>query len=86
MAESGFPGFDVTDAFGILAPAGTPAAIVKLLNAELRNIAQMPDVRAKLATLGLESASSTPEEFRALMVSELALWSRVIKEAKIVFN
>ncbi|MBI3055100.1 MAG: tripartite tricarboxylate transporter substrate binding protein [Betaproteobacteria bacterium] len=86
VAESGYPGFDVTDAFGLLAPARTPAAVVKLLNTELRNIVQMEDVRAKLATQGLDPAAMTPEEFKAFMASEIVRWARVIKDANISPN
>jgi len=83
VAEAGVPGFEVKDAFGIVGPAGVPAAIVKLLNADLRNIVQMEDVRTRLASQGLEPASMTPEEVRTFMTEEMARWARVIKDANI---
>ncbi|MSP98041.1 MAG: tripartite tricarboxylate transporter substrate binding protein [Betaproteobacteria bacterium] len=83
VAESGVPGFDVTQYFGVLAPAGTPAAVVKFLNAEVRRIVQMDDVKAQFATQALEAAGSTPEEFRASTKAEMEQWARVIKDAKI---
>ena len=86
VAESGVPGFEVTDAFGIVGPAGTPAAIVKQLNSEFRNIVQMEDVRTRLASQGLEPAAMTPEETRAFMLAEMARWARVIKDANIPPN
>jgi tripartite-type tricarboxylate transporter receptor subunit TctC len=86
VAESGFSGFDVTNTYGIVSPAGTPAAVVKLLNTELQKIVQMDDVRARFTTQGLEAAGSTPEEFRALMQTEIAKWARVIKDANITAN
>jgi len=86
VAESGFPGFNVTNPFGLLAPAATPAAVVKLLNAEIRAIVQMDDVKAKFAAQGFEAAGSTPQEFRAIAEAEVAQWARVIKAARITIN
>lgn len=86
VAESGFPGFEVTNTYGILAPAGTPAAVVKLLNAELRNIVRMDEIRAKFVEQGLEATGSTPDEWRALMEAEVSQWARVIKDAQITVN
>ena len=86
VAEQGFPGFEVTNNHGILAPAGTPPAIVKVLNAEIQGMLQAEDVRAKLSTQGLEIAGSTPEQFRAITKAELDRWTRVIREARIVVN
>jgi tripartite-type tricarboxylate transporter receptor subunit TctC len=86
VAESGFPGFEVTNNHGILAPAGTPVSVVRLLNAEIRSLLQMEDVKAKFPALGLEAAGSTPEEFRDIVKAELARWTRVIKDANISAN
>ncbi len=86
VAESGFPGFEVTNNHGILAPAGTPASVVRLLNAEIRNMLQMEDVKSKFPALGLEAAGSTPEEFRDIVKAELVRWTRVIKDANISAN
>jgi tripartite-type tricarboxylate transporter receptor subunit TctC len=86
VAESGYPGFDVTNLGGILAPAGTPDSVVKLLNAELRSIVRMDDVKAKFLVQGLDVAESTPQELRAIMESEVPRWARIIKEAGITAN
>jgi len=86
IAESGFPGYDVKNNFGVFAPAGTPVAIVTLLNKEIRAIAAMDDVRAKLVSQGVDPGSSTPGEHRALMESEVKQWARVVKDAKITLN
>ena len=59
VAESGYPGYDVKNTFGIFAPAKTPAAIVQLLNGEIRSIVAMEDVRAKLVSSGVDPGSST---------------------------
>jgi len=86
VAESGFPQYRVTNTFGFLAPTGTPAAVVKLLNTELRNIVQMDEIKQKLVEQALEATGSTPDEFRALMEAEVAQWARVIKDAHITVN
>jgi tripartite-type tricarboxylate transporter receptor subunit TctC len=83
VAASGVPGFEVMDTFGILAPIGTPAAVVQRLNTEIRNVLQLDDVKAKFAEQGLEAAGSTPAEWRAIMEADVAKWTRVIKDANI---
>jgi tripartite-type tricarboxylate transporter receptor subunit TctC len=65
VAESGLPGFDVGSWFGILAPANTPKAVVAKLNTEFVKIIDSDDVKALLATQGLDAMASTPDEFAA---------------------
>ncbi len=79
-------GYNVVSTFGILVPSGTPAAIIKKLNAELNAIVQMNDVKAKFAELGVEAASGTPGEFKALLEAETELWGRVIRDSRITVN
>lgn len=86
IGESGFPGIEVTNNHGILAPAGTPQAIVKLLSDEINALLRTEEARAGLAARGLDEAASTPEQFRRIVTAELARWTRVIKEAKITAN
>lgn len=86
VAETGIPAFDVTPYYGVLAPAGTPAAVVKLLNSEIRRVVQLDDVKAKLAVLGLEATASTPAEFKELMKAEMTKWARVVKDARVTPN
>jgi tripartite-type tricarboxylate transporter receptor subunit TctC len=86
IAESGFPGVEITNNHGILAPAGTPQQVVKLLNAEITALLQTDEAKAGLAARGLEVAGSTSEEFRNIVKSELARWTRVIREARITAN
>lgn len=86
IAESGFPGFDVKNNFGIFAPAGTPPAIVKRLNSEIRAIVAMDDVRSKLISSGVDPVSSTPSEHRALMEAEVKMWAKVVRDAKITLQ
>jgi tripartite-type tricarboxylate transporter receptor subunit TctC len=72
IAESGLPGFDVEPWFGIVAPAGTPAAIVNRLNAEIGKIMQQNDVKDMLASVGAAPSISTPQEFGKFIDSEIS--------------
>jgi tripartite-type tricarboxylate transporter receptor subunit TctC len=83
VAEQGFPGFESISWLGILAPANVPRSIVDRLNREIVSILQAPDVQKMVFAEGGDIMSSTPEEFAALMRSELPMWSRVIKRAGI---
>ena len=81
--ESGLPGFEVASTYGILAPAGTPPAIVARLNREFTNIVATPDVKARFAQLGIEPAAMSPEESARRIRAELDKWNNVIREANI---
>ncbi|MCC6531096.1 MAG: tripartite tricarboxylate transporter substrate binding protein [Burkholderiales bacterium] len=83
IAESGFPGFDVTPSYGVLAPERTPERLVRLLNAEIGRILLLAEVQAAFASQGLEAAGSTPEGFKQLVRSEVDQWAKVIKDANI---
>jgi tripartite-type tricarboxylate transporter receptor subunit TctC len=83
IAESGFPGFEYTGWYGLLAPAGTPEAIVRKLHLETVKALALPDPRAKLADLGLEVIGNSPDEFAAFIKSEIPKWAKVIKESGI---
>ena len=83
IAESGYPGFEVTGWQGLLAPAGTPAMIVGKLHLETVKVLALPDLRAKLADLGLEGIGNSPEEFAAVILIEIPKWAKVIKESGI---
>ena len=74
-------GYDGSAWYGVMAPAGTPAAIVTRLHGELMAALRTPELRDKLVAQGLEPASYTPEEFSALIVSELAKWAKVVAAA-----
>jgi tripartite-type tricarboxylate transporter receptor subunit TctC len=80
IAESGLPGYEVVQWFGIAAPAGLPRAIVTKLNQELVTILTHSDAREALIRQGLEPVGSTPDEFAAYIKSELAKWTRIFKE------
>ncbi|MBI4189408.1 MAG: tripartite tricarboxylate transporter substrate binding protein [Betaproteobacteria bacterium] len=83
MQESGLPGFDVRAWYGVLAPAGTPKAIVTRLNHDLLKLLSMPEVQEALKRAGFEPSGSTPEDFAAYIKSEKTLWAKVIKDADI---
>jgi tripartite-type tricarboxylate transporter receptor subunit TctC len=83
IAESGFPGFQTDTWYGVVAPAGTPAAIVARLNAEIGRVLASPDARALLEAQGAHPAGGSPEEFRAFLRSEIAKWAKVIAAAGI---
>jgi tripartite-type tricarboxylate transporter receptor subunit TctC len=84
VAESGFPGFEVAQWQGLVAPAGTPPAVVARLNAELQRIMRMPAIVEKLAAIGMDnSASATPEEFTQWVQKETSRWPALFKAAGI---
>jgi len=83
IAESGYPGFEVTIWYGLLAPAGTLPAIIRKLHLETVKALAVPELRAKLADLGLEPIGNSPEEFAAIIKSEIPIWAKVIKESGI---
>ncbi|TXL75712.1 tripartite tricarboxylate transporter substrate binding protein [Vineibacter terrae] len=75
------PGFDVGVWFGVLAPAGTPPAIVSRLNDAIGRALSRPDVQEKFRQLSTEPAATTPAAFAALIASEVARWGKVVKES-----
>ena len=81
LSESGLAGYEVGSWQGVFAPAGTPAAIVKRLNAEIVKIINMPDVKEKLIGLGAEPVGNTSEEFAALVKTEVVKWAEVVKKS-----
>ena len=83
MEELGFPGFEATAWFGLMAPAGTPQPIIDKLHKETVRVLALPDVKGKLEGLGVQLVGSTPAEFLSLVKTELPQWGKVIKEAGI---
>jgi tripartite-type tricarboxylate transporter receptor subunit TctC len=83
MVELGFPGFEAVPWFGLLAPAGTPPAIIDKVHRETVRVLALPDVRKRLEELGLDVIGSSPAEFAALIAKEIPEWGKVIKEAGI---
>lgn len=83
VAEAGVPGYDSGAWFGLLAPAGTPRAIVEKLSVETARILKLPDVSKRISELGAEPVGSTPAQFTALIKDEIAKWAKVIKDANV---
>jgi len=82
IAES-LPGYESTQWYGVLAPAGTPREIVSKLHVEIARTLRLPDVKERLAADGAEPVGSSPDEFAALIKSEIEKWTRVAKAAGI---
>ncbi|GAA4324308.1 tripartite tricarboxylate transporter substrate binding protein [Pigmentiphaga soli] len=83
VSEAGVPGFSVSDWVGIVAPAGTPGAIVTKVNEALARTLAKPEVRASLAKVGTQPVGGTPAELDDFINKELATWSKVVKAAGI---
>ena len=83
IAESGYPDFDVDFWYGLLVPAATPKDIIAKLNQDITQILNTPEMRETLSSQGLEPVTSTPEQFGALIRSDLARWANVVKSAGI---
>ena len=83
FAEAGLPGFDIVTWNGVVAPAGTPKAIVDKLSAEIGALLAMPSTRDKLASMGTAPLILTPEEFAAMIKSEIGMYAKVIKAANL---
>jgi tripartite-type tricarboxylate transporter receptor subunit TctC len=80
VAEAGFPEFDVSSWWGVVAPASTPREVVMRLQTEIHRVIALPEIRAKLAEQGLDIATNTPEQFAAYIKSETAKWAKLIRE------
>lgn len=83
IAESGFPGFDVSSWYAFLVPAGTPMAVVNRLHDEAVKAVAVPNVRQAMSRQGLEVETGTPQELAARIKAETTVWAGVIKDAGI---
>jgi tripartite-type tricarboxylate transporter receptor subunit TctC len=83
ISESGVPGFELRQIYSIVAPAGTPMDIIRRLNQEIAKHLPTEDVKKQMASHGIEIEVSTPEELGKLLASQLAIWTKVIREAGI---
>ena len=86
VAESGLPGFEADNWYGVVTTMKTPRAVIDRLNAEIGRALHAPDVKQLLLTQGLEVRTSTPQEFGAYIRSEFDKWAKVIKDAGIIAN
>ena len=80
IAESGLPGYEFTAWFGMVAPKGTPHAVIGLLNRKIREVLAKPEYVKRFADRGLDIIASSPEEFAAHLNRELGKWGTVMKE------
>ncbi len=81
VAESGLAGFDVTPWYGALGPANLPPALKTLLHSEITAIVKLPDLRERFVTQGVDLLSSTPQEFAALIQSEVPRWRKIVLDS-----
>jgi tripartite-type tricarboxylate transporter receptor subunit TctC len=83
MAESGLDDQETELIIGLVAPAGTPKAVVDLLSRQLARIVSLPDIQQRLAALGFAAVGSTPDEFAAQIKADIEKWSKVVRDAGI---
>ena len=83
MDESGYPGFEAVPWFGLLAPVGTPQAIIDKVHQETVRVLGQPDVRKRFEDAGLDVIGGSPAEFAEVIRSEIPYWAKIIKEAGI---
>jgi tripartite-type tricarboxylate transporter receptor subunit TctC len=81
IAESGYPGFVINPWFGLFAPKGTPAAVVRQINLDVKKILEDKETLDKFAALGAEPFESTPQEFDAMLKSDIQKWAAVVKSS-----
>jgi tripartite-type tricarboxylate transporter receptor subunit TctC len=79
VAEQGYPSFDVKTWFGVVAPAGTPPAIVQRYNTAMRAILAAPEVKSRLADVSVDTVTNSPQEFADFIKAEIAKWEPIVK-------
>jgi tripartite-type tricarboxylate transporter receptor subunit TctC len=83
MIESGYKGFDAVQWYGVVGPAGIPAAVLKTLNDSLNSVLSSPDMREKLAAEALDPTPMSPEDFGKFVRADIARWTAIARERKI---
>ncbi len=83
IAEAGVPGYEMANWWGVVAPVGTPQAVVDRLSKELAVVLSSPETQKQFSTEGAEVVQKSPAEFGQFIEAELAKWQRVVKEANI---
>jgi tripartite-type tricarboxylate transporter receptor subunit TctC len=81
IAESGVPGYEAVNWYGVLLPANTPREIVAKVNADLVKILKLPDVQKRFESEGGDIVANTPEAFASFIQKEIPKWTRVVKES-----
>ena len=79
LAESGLPGYEATNWYGVMVPARTPRDVVTKLHAELTRILQLPEVNSRFQDEGGEVTPTTPEQFSAFIGREIPKWAKIVK-------
>jgi tripartite-type tricarboxylate transporter receptor subunit TctC len=83
VAESGVPGYEAIEWNGVMVPAGTPMPVVRRIRDAVAKVLAPPEMRERLLAVGAEGVGSTPEEFAAFIRTELATWSKVVRELQL---
>jgi tripartite-type tricarboxylate transporter receptor subunit TctC len=83
IAEAGLPGFAASGWYGFIVPAKTPKAAIDRLNSAVNTAIRPPDIREKLASVGVDASESTPAQFGELIVSDIAKWEKIVRPLKI---
>jgi tripartite-type tricarboxylate transporter receptor subunit TctC len=83
IAEQGVPGYETNIWLALFVPAATPAAVIERLHAEVARVMALPEVRERLAVLGMQPVTSTPAELAAHLKSDIAKWSKVVRDGGI---
>ena len=86
VAESGLPGYEMSSWHGMLAPAKVPAEIIARLNHEIVRVLKLPDVQEKLLSEGGDITPTTPQEFAVFLKSEVAKWSKILRQAGVTLD
>jgi tripartite-type tricarboxylate transporter receptor subunit TctC len=81
VAESGYPGFEVDNMYGVLAPHGTPPEVVRKLHHDIVRELQQPEVRKALEAASIDIVANSPEEFARYIESEYTKWAQVVKDS-----
>ena len=86
MVESGLKGFEMTNWYGVMAPAKTPREIVAKLNGEINKIMGLPEPKAKLEEVGTQLNPITPEQFTKFLASEIAKYAKLVKASGVTIE
>ena len=86
LRESGLADFDVSQWYGVVVPAGTPAEITTKLHSDLIELLRLPDIKSRMADLGAEPVGNTGAQFGQLIRSEIAKYRAIVKATKLAIN
>ena len=86
VSEAGVPGYEFTEWWGLMAPAGTPREVVNKLSTALATVVTRPDMKERFAALGAEPLSEGPEKFAVRVQDDVAKYAKIVKDARIVPN